>query len=147
MDGKDREILNILQKEFPLEASPFRAVGENVGLPEGEVLRRVRVLREKGVIRRIGASFNPRKLGFVSTLCAARVPEGKAGAFVNTVNAYTGVTHHYRRDHDYNCWFTFIAPSEEALETALAEIREKTGIEILSLRAVKTYKIDATFEL
>jgi len=147
MDGKDREILNILQKEFPLEASPFRAVGEAVGLPEGEVLRRVRELREKGVIRRIGASFNPRKLGFVSTLCAARVPEGKAGNFVTTVNAYPGVTHHYRRDHEYNCWFTFIAPSEEALETALAEIREKTGIEILSLRAVKTYKIDATFEL
>ncbi len=147
MDGKDREILNILQKGFPLEAAPFRAVGEEVGLPEEEVLRRVRRLREKGVIRRIGASFNPRKLGFVSTLCAARVSDEKAGAFVKTVNAYPGVTHHYRRDHEYNCWFTFIAPSEEALETALAEIREKTGVDILSLRAVKTYKIDATFEL
>ena len=147
MDGKDREILNMLQREFPLEAEPFRAVGEAVGLPEGEVLHRVRALREKGVIRRIGASFNPRKLGFVSTLCAARVPDARAGSFVETVNAYPGVTHHYRRDHEYNFWFTFIARSEAALETALAEIREKTGVDILSLRAVKTYKIDATFDL
>jgi siroheme decarboxylase len=147
MDEKDREILNILQKDFPLEAEPFKAVGKEVGLPEGEVLRRVRRLREEGVIRRIGAVFNPGKLGFASTLCAARVPESRAAAFVAAVNACPGVTHHYRRDHEYNYWFTFIAPSGEALESALAEIREKTGVEIRSLRATVTYKIDATFEL
>jgi siroheme decarboxylase len=147
MDQKDRAILNILQKDFPLEAEPFKAVGKEVGLPEGEVLRRVQRLREKGVIRRIGAVFNPGKLGFASTLCAARVPESKAAAFVAAVNACSGVTHHYRRDHEYNYWFTFIAPSNEALESALAEIREKTGVEIRSLRATRTYKIDATFEL
>lgn len=147
MDEKDRQILNLLQRDFPLEAEPFRVVGEKVDLPEGEVLRRVRRLREEGVIRRIGAVFNPRKLGFVSTLCAARVPEERAASFVKTVNAFPGVTHHYRRDHEFNYWFTFIAPSGEALEMALAEIREKTGIEIASLRATATYKIDATFAL
>jgi DNA-binding Lrp family transcriptional regulator len=147
MDDKDRSILNTIQRDFPLEAEPFRAVGERVGLPAQEVLERVRRLKEDGVIRRIGAVFEPRKIGFTSTLCAARVPEKKAAVFTAAVNACPGVTHHYRRDHEYNYWFTFIAPSAEALETALAEIREKTGVEVASFRSVRTYKIDASFEV
>jgi hypothetical protein len=58
------------------------------------------------------------------------------------------VTHNYRRSHEYNVWFTFIAPDQAALEKALAEIRQRTGItDILNMPAVKTYKINATFEL
>ena len=65
-----------------------------------------------------------------------------------TVNGYRGVTHNYRRSHEYNVWFTFIAQHEQALEQALAEIRRRTGVEdVISMPAVRTFKIDATFEL
>jgi DNA-binding Lrp family transcriptional regulator len=148
MDAIDKKILNLIQKEFPVVAEPFKAIGERVGISEGEALKRVRRLREEGIIRRIGAVFDPKKLGYVSTLCAARVPEGKIKAFVETVNAFPGVTHNYRRNHEYNIWFTFIAPSPTELEKAIAEIKEKTGVaDVLSMRAVRTFKVDATFEL
>lgn len=148
MDGIDKKILNLIQKEFPVVEEPFRTIGDSVGITEDEALERVRRLRERGIIRRIGAVFDPKKLGYVSTLCAARVPEEKIRGFAETVNAFPGVTHNYRRDHAYNVWFTFIASSEKALEQALEEIKKQTGItDILSLRAVRTFKVDATFEI
>ncbi|MCX5843400.1 MAG: AsnC family transcriptional regulator [Deltaproteobacteria bacterium] len=148
MDGIDKKILNIIQKEFPVAAEPFKVIGERVGITEDEVLERISKLKQEGIIRRIGAVFDSRKMGFVSTLCTARVPEEKLKAFVEAVNSYAGVTHNYRRNHQYNVWFTFIAPDEETLGKFLAEIRDRTGvIDIISMPAVRTFKIDASFEL
>jgi DNA-binding Lrp family transcriptional regulator len=148
MDGIDKKILNIIQKDFPIVAEPFKAVAERVGITEDEVLDRISRLKQEGIIRRIGAVFDSRKLGFVSTLCAARVPEDKLKDFVEVVNSYAGVTHNYRRKHEYNVWFTFIAPDEGTLEKSLTEIRDRTGIvDIISMSAARMFKIDATFEL
>ena len=148
MDENDQKILNILQTRFPIVPEPFDAVGAELGISGGEVLDRVKRLKEDGIIRRIGAVFDGRALGYTSTLCAARVPEAQVRSFVEVVNGYPGVTHNYRRSHEYNVWFTFIAPDQAALEKALAEIRQRTGItDILNMPAVKTYKINATFEL
>ena len=148
MDAVDKQILNILQTRFPVVPEPFDAVGAELGISGGEVLDRVKRLKEEGIIRRIGAVFDSRKLGYTSTLCAARVPGEKIRAFVEVVNGYRGVTHNYRRSHEYNVWFTFIAPDQAALETALDEIRQRTGVsDILNMPAVRTFKINATFEL
>lgn len=148
MDNTDKKILNVIQRNFPVQAKPFRIIAEKVGIREEEVLERVQRMKQEGIIRRIGAVFDSRKLDFVGTLCAARVPEEKLKDFVNIVNAYPGVSHHYRRKHQYNVWFTFVAPDKETLDKFLMEIRARTGIsEILDLRATRTFKIDASFDV
>lgn len=146
MDQIDKKILNIIQTGFPVEAEPFKVLGEQIGIGEDEVLERIRKLKETGIIRRIGAVFDTLKLGFASTLCAARVPEEKLKKFVEIVNSCPGVTHNYRRSHEYNVWFTLIAPTKEELKKTLAEISEKTGIaEILDMPVNRKFKIDASF--
>jgi DNA-binding Lrp family transcriptional regulator len=148
MDDADRAILNRIQSDFPITSRPFLMIGQELGLDENEVIERIRTLKESGIIRRIGANFVPNRLGFVSTLCAARVPEEKIAEFAETVNRYPGVTHNYRRDHEFNIWFTFIADSRERIETYLKEIASETGVtEILNLPATKVYKIRAQFDV
>ena len=148
MDSIDKKILNIIQKDFPVVEEPFKAVAAKAGISEYEALKRIKDLKDEGIIRRIGAVFDSKKMGYASTLCAARVPKDKLKKFVAIVNSYPGVTHNYRRKHDYNIWFTFIAPDEETLKASLDEIRGKTGVtDIISMTAAKTFKIDATFEL
>ncbi|MGV8058126.1 MAG: AsnC family transcriptional regulator [Smithellaceae bacterium] len=148
MDVIDKEILNILQKEFPLEEYPFSAVAKKCGVSEEEVISRIQRLKKEGIIRRIGAVFDGAKLGRVSTLCAARVPADKIDIFVQTVNANKGVTHNYRRDHEYNIWFTVSAEKAAELEVFLADLKEKTGItDMLDMRAVRTFKINASFDV
>jgi siroheme decarboxylase len=148
MDSTDKKILNIIQKEFPVVEEPFKAVADEVGLSEDEVLKRINNLKEEGIIRRIGAVFDTRRLGFASTLCAAKVPKKDLKKFVEVVNSYTGVTHNYRRKNKYNVWFTLIAPDRETLNKYLTEMRERTGVmDIISMTASQIFKIDATFEL
>lgn len=148
MDRLDREILNIIQKAFPLDARPFRTLGALVGIDEDDALERVRRLKDEGIIRRIGAVFDTASLGFTSTLCAAQVPADRLEKFVHVVNSYRGVTHNYLRDYDYNVWFTFIAPTQNEIEKSLSDISIETGISnIISMPVKRRVKIDARFRL
>lgn len=147
MDKIDKEILDIIQSDFPITSTPYDDIGKIIGLTGAEVLARVRKLRELGVIRRIGANFQSRKLGWKSTLCCAQVPEEKLDQFIKVVNKYPGVTHNYLRNHKFNVWFTYIAPSWEQLEADLKEMEEKTGIQILNLPATKMLKIKVDFKM
>jgi DNA-binding Lrp family transcriptional regulator len=148
MDDIDKKILSEIQSRFPITPRPYLDLGKRLGLSEQEVFERVKRLRSEGIIRRIGGNFDSRKLNFTSTLCAARVPEEKIKEFVDMVNGYKGVTHNYLRGHDYNVWFTFIAPGAGYIDNALKEISEKTGVkEILNLSAIRTFKIMVDFEV
>ena len=147
MDEFDRRILNLTQGDFPIVPNPFAVIAERVGLQEEDVLARMTKMKEEGIIRRIGAIFDSRKLGYVSVLCAASVSAAQEGVFINAVNACPGVTHHYRRSDDYNMWFTLISPSEKDLEATVEGIRQQTGADILCLRAVRTFKINAQFDV
>jgi DNA-binding Lrp family transcriptional regulator len=148
LDEVDRAILNEIQSHFPIDSRPYQVLAEKLGCSEVEVIRRVRRLKEHQLIRRIGANFNSRKLGYTSTLCAAKVAPERIDGFVTAVNSYRGVTHNYRRDHEYNIWFTLIAPSEEDLHRTIAEIAAETEVgEILSLPAERIFKIRVDFEM
>ncbi|MFP4083299.1 MAG: AsnC family transcriptional regulator [Desulfonatronovibrio sp.] len=147
LSRKEKQILDIIQTDFPLESRPYDIIGKMVGLTEAEVLSRVRKLKQTGVIRRIGANFQSRKLGWHSTLCAASVPEDKLEEFVAEVNSHSGVTHNYLRKHKQNVWFTYIGPSRESVQESLQEITRKTGIEILNLPAKNMFKIKVDFPM
>ena len=148
LDDTDKLILNRIQSEFPITTRPFKSIAAALNLTEEDVIKRVRRLKETGIIRRIGGNFVPEKLGYVSTLCAAKVPGDKIDVFAAAVNRYPGVTHNYQRDNEFNIWFTFIAPSREEIEQNLKDIAAETGVtEILNLPATRVYKIKAQFDL
>jgi len=148
IDDVDKAILNRIQSDFPITSRPYRTIAEDLGLSEGEVLKRVSRLKASGIIRRIGGNFTPEKLGFVSTLCAAKVPEDKISQFAEVVNRYPGVTHNYRRENTFNIWFTFIAPSMDEIKANLEQIAAETGVtDILNLPATKVFKIRAEFQV
>lgn len=148
LDDTDRAIINQIQSDFPITTRPFQTVAKLIGISEQEVIARIDHLKQKKIIRRIGGNFVPEKLGFVSTLCAARVPEDRIDEFTAAVNRYPGVTHNYLRDNTYNVWFTFITSSVADIESNLAEIAETTGItDILNLPATKVFKIRAEFQV
>jgi DNA-binding Lrp family transcriptional regulator len=145
MDSQDRELLNVIQADFPVEPHPYRIIGKKLGMDEHEVLKRISSLKHQGIIRRMGASINSRRIGFVSTLLAAQVPAEKFESFVQTVNSCPGVTHNYERKHAYNIWFTLISSSQAEKERIIRELTEKTGIEILELPAKRIFKIKVDF--
>ncbi len=148
LDDIDRRIMNRIQTRFPIAPRPYGVIAEDLGLTETEVMSRIKRLKAKDFIRRIGGNFVPEKVGFVSTLCAARVPEAAIEHFAEVVNGYPGVTHNYQRDNTYNIWFTFIAPSMAEIEENIRQISQETGVSpILNMPATRVFKIRAKFDL
>lgn len=146
MDELDKKILRAVQSELPIAEKPWAALGEELGISEDEVIGRLKDLKKRGIIRRIGGNFDSTSLGWAATLCAAKVPEDKFEQFVQAVNAYSGVTHNYRREHKFNVWFTFIAENMEQIEKNLADLAETTGVaDICSMPSIRKYKIKVDF--
>jgi DNA-binding Lrp family transcriptional regulator len=147
LDDADCRILDIIQTDFPLASRPYAVIGERCGLGEEEAFRRVRALRERGLIRRLGAVFDSGRLGYVGALCAAKVPPDMLESFTAEVNALAGVTHNYLRGHAYNVWFTCTAPSAAALDEMIDGTARKTGIAVARFPAERMYKIKVDFKM
>jgi DNA-binding Lrp family transcriptional regulator len=147
LDDVDKRILNVIQAGFPVAPRPYEAIGEKTGLSEAEAFARVMNMKQNGVIRRIGASYDSRGLHFTSTLCSVKVPPEKIEAVVGAINRYHEVTHNYERNHPYNVWFTVIAESKERIRQILDEITADTGVgEIRNMPALKNFKIKVDFK-
>jgi len=142
MDEIDKKLLNLMQHEISIDKRPFKLLGEKLYITEKDVLSRINKLKEEGLIRRVGGIFDSRKLGYTSTLCAAKVPENKINEVAACINEYCEVTHNYLREDEYNMWFTVITHSQESLNDILKEIKEKTTLsEIMSLPSIKLFKV------
>lgn len=148
LDTIDRRLLNLLQGGFPLVPEPFRALGEELGMAEGEVLDRVRRLKEKGVIRNLGAIFDGPSLGYQSALVALKVAPERLDQGAAAVSRHRGVSHNYSRNHPYNLWFTLILPPGQDLRAEADLLGRAAGAEdLLFLPSLKVFKIKATFDM
>lgn len=142
MDAIDREILNIIQSDFPISPEPYAEIGDKVGIPGKEALERVRRLVDEGVVRKVGPFFDAPKMGHKSTLCSVQVSDEKVRLIADIIAGYHEITHNYLREGEPNLWFTVIAPTEERIAEILADISERGGVgPIHNLPAKKMFKV------
>jgi DNA-binding Lrp family transcriptional regulator len=143
IDQRDRELLTALQGEIPLVSTPFAFIGQSIDMSEKEVIKRTERLRREGVIRSFCGHFDPRALGYRSCLVAARVAPEQIDEAANAVNAHPGVTANYKRNHDFNLWFTIaVAPSSKlGLEKTIEILGEEAECDVVrSLPTLRQYK-------
>ena len=160
MNELDQKLLAIIQDGFPLVERPYKALAETLNVSEQKVFDAVEMLRVSGVIRRIGGVYDSKKLGFISRLCAGKVPtspqdfsteshdETAMEKFAAVVMDEPAITHNYIRSHEYNVWFTVIAENEAAIETVVERVCAKTKLhDVHALSATKKYKINTVMSL
>jgi DNA-binding Lrp family transcriptional regulator len=86
-DKLDKELLQNLQDNFPVEKRPWTALGKMLRISEEEVLSRIQRLSSDGVIRKLRTIPDAKKLNTgSSTLMAMKVPEARMEGVVNVVN-------------------------------------------------------------
>ena len=146
MDALDRRLLDEFQRDFPLVSRPYAILAERLGVAEEAVIERLTRLTAEGAISRVGAVFKPHTAGS-STLAAMAVPPERLEEVADLVSAYPEVNHNYERENRLNLWFVAAAPDQERLEAVLAEIKARTGINVLDLRLLAEYHIDLGFGL
>ncbi|MBI2873338.1 MAG: Lrp/AsnC family transcriptional regulator [Chloroflexi bacterium] len=126
-DAIDGRLLNMVQESFPLEVAPYARLGEMLGIDEGEVLGRVQRLRDAHVIRQISAIFDTRALGYQSSLVAMQVDSARVDQAAAVVNTHPGVSHNYKRNHQFNMWFTIAVPPQSCLERIVQRLHQMAG--------------------
>ena len=144
----EKELLTLIQKEFPVTQRPFLDLATKLGSSEEEVLRTYKRLKDEKIIRQTSGIFDTKSLGYHSSLVAFKVDEiEKAAAFVNT---HPGVSHNYERDHDFNLWFTLAVEPDSplGLEGTVELMARKGGAkEFIILPTKKMFKIKVTLDL
>ncbi len=148
MDEIDKKLLNIMQEDFPISPEPYKELAKRLGLEEEEVMERIIAFKEKGLVRRIGGIFDPRGLGYQSTLVAVEVLPQNLKEAAERVSSYEEVTHNYQRNHRFNLWFTLIAPGQERMEEIITSVGDLPGvIRTMNLPCLRLFKIKTYFNM
>jgi len=148
----EERALVALQRGLPLARRPFADLAEEIGCTEDELLGYAAACRKAGLVRRFGAVFDTRRLGYASVLCAAAVPPAERDAVAARLTPLKGVTHCYLRECADAAgaafpalWFTLSAPAD-VFPAMCDEVRARTAPHAVDfLPATRRYKVDVVF--
>jgi DNA-binding Lrp family transcriptional regulator len=144
----DAALLDRLQDDFPLCRRPFRVLADALASSEGDVLERLRAARSSGILRQVSAIFDTTALGYKSSLVAMRIPAARLGEGAAVINSHPGVSHNYRREHEFNLWFTIAVPHDASLEWTVGRLGQLAGAESARLLPTLTlYKIGVSLDM
>ena len=133
LDAIDRALIVATQGGLPLVARPYQAIGEQVGIPGDEVMRRLQAMLDSGVIRRIGAVPNHYAIGWTANgMTVWDVADERVDELGARVGALDFVTHCYRRpralpDWPYNLFAMVHGASRMEVTEKAAEIAALLG--------------------
>jgi len=146
MNNIEKGLLDQFQRDLPLTARPFKAMADQLGVSEDEVIETLSRLDKGGGLSRVGAVFKPGTVGH-STLAAMSVPQDRLADVANLVSGFDAVNHNYEREHKLNLWFVVAASELQHVERVILEIENMTGIKVLSLPMLEDYHLDLGFDL
>ena len=139
LDKTDRNIINQLQYGFPICDHPFRKAAEQLNISEQELIKRIKILRENGILTRFGPLYHAENLGGALSLCAMKIPPAEFDRVAEQVNRFPEVAHNYQREHAMNMWFVLATESEAAKQNTLQQIEQQTGYPVYDMPKKKEY--------
>jgi len=148
LDETDKKLLTWIQNEFPLSERPYADFGKRLQLSEDETLVRIGRLKDGHILRQVGSIFDTRRLGYQSSLIAARYPKEKLDEAAAIINKHPGVSHNYGRNHEYNLWYTIALPPEVSMEETIDRLHELSGAQTTRfLPTLKLFKIGVKLDV
>ena len=141
MDELDRAIVNLLQGGFPVCARPFAEVAAQLHSTEQEIISRVGLLLQRGILSRFGPMYQAERMGGSLSLAAMKIPDADFGRVAAIVNAMPEVAHNYARDHALSMWFVLATETPREHAAALEKIEQETGYPVYDMPKIKEYFI------
>ena len=146
MDELDKVIINRLQQGFPICASPYRLVAEQLGVTETDLLERLTNLLAAGVLSRFGPMYHAEHMGGALTLAALKVPEARYAEVTDIVNAFPEVAHNYAREHSLNMWFVLATEQPDQVAAVITAIAAQTGLQVFNMPKISEYYVGLQLE-
>lgn len=132
IDGIDRRILGRAQDGLPVTRRPFDAWADGLGLEAGELISRLTLLKQRGIIRSIKAILRHRRSGFSSgAMVVWAVPEEQIDRVGRMVASRREISHCYERPGfgEYNLFSMVHGRTNREILQVIAEVSSSTGID------------------
>ena len=133
LDHKDIEILKYIQTDLPLESNPYKTLADRIGLSEEDIVMRIKTLKSKGVLRRLGAVLRHHKAGFTENAMVVWKVDSKQSDEIGGIMAqFDEISHCYLRevppDFDYNLFTMIHARTRDELNRVIDKVSRQTGL-------------------
>lgn len=128
-----KQILLLTQEGIPITSSPYHEIAQQLGITEEDVVKQIILMKEKGIIRRFGASIGHRDIGITANaMCVWNVPDEKVEDVGRLMASIDDVTHCYARPRypgwPYNLFTMVHSYSRDDCLDIAKEISKSTGI-------------------
>lgn len=138
IDELDKKVIGMIQGDLPVDERPFAAMAKKLGISEDLFLERIRSLKDRGIIRRFGATLRHQEAGFNSNAMVAWVvPEERIEQVGNSIAQHREVTHCYQRrpqkDWKYNLYTMVHGSDKEECFQIARRLSLETGIKEYTL--------------
>lgn len=129
----EKRIVSLLQGDLPLSSTPYSELADQLGIGESELLAILKGLKERGILRRVGAILYHGRVGYEANgMVAWKVPPERAEEFGRTAANFPQASHVYRRPAypgwPYNLFTMLHGKTRSAVEETARQIAEQTGI-------------------
>jgi len=129
----DKKIISLIQKDLPVHPQPFALMAREIGISEETFIERVKGLKERGVIRRFGATLRHQEAGFkANAMIAWKSPRGVIGEMGKILARFREVSHCYHRapkgDWPYNLYAMVHGASRDDCREIAQRMSSATGL-------------------
>ncbi len=130
---RDIEVIRVVQGDLPLEPNPFAARARALETTVEGLIGELRVLQQRGCLRRFAAIVHHRKAGFgANAMVVWNVPEDTILEIGRAMARYTAISHCYQRptyqDWRYNLFTMIHARGKTKCEEFVAQLAERHGL-------------------
>jgi len=138
LDLLNQKLVKELQGNIPMEENPYEALGRIMGIPESEVIQRLKDLKETGRLKRIGAILKHQKSGYKENAMAVfQVTENRLVEIGNLLARSPLVSHCYERtvyeNWPYNLYAMFHSKESREIEDYIRDFVEKMDIDVYDI--------------
>ena len=126
-------IIRKIQEDLPLVPEPYKAIAEELGITEIELINKIEEFYNNGVIRRFGATLNHRKIGFKgNAMVVWKVPDERIKEVSEIMILFSEVSHCYERptfpSWPYNIFTMVHGKSDQECEELVKKIASLTNL-------------------
>ncbi|MDD4891318.1 MAG: hypothetical protein PHU85_15460, partial [Phycisphaerae bacterium] len=146
LTAADIAVVRVLQEDMPLSPRPFDESAPRAGLSVEQLLAAAAQMQQAGRLRRLAALLHHRAAGFAANAMGVWVaPPDRVEEIGLQMAMFKTVSHCYQRptwpDWPFNLFTMIHGHTPADCEAALAEIRESTGLDTMSiLYSLEEYK-------
>lgn len=147
LDAIDRQLIVLTQSGLPLIERPYHRLAEQLSVTADQVMQRLRVMQEHGVIRRIGAVPNHYKLGYgFNGMTVWDVEDEMIDVLGASVAELPFVSHCYQRprhlpDWPYNLFAMIHAKTEQDANRQIQKVAELLAGQVRSHQVLYSSRI------